>query len=445
MKRLLLLFCLMPMLVSAQIVYVTPSGAGAANGTSWSNAYPGTQLQTALNTVLVGGQVWVAAGTYLPTYQMDGADARTKTFYIDRNIKVYGGFPATGSPTMANRNPLAYQTILSGNIDPNGSADAYHVVYLYRLPATAVLDGLSITEGNANGSVNLKQIGGGIYNDGSGAGNSSNPTIANCLIYFCNAIGGGAILNDGRSGGNASPTISKSTFLFNNANWGGAIYNVAEAGGKSNPKISTCEFQFNKVTGIGGGILNLASGANSESLPEVTECSFFSNEAMNQPNIYTAGAGISNYAANGATVKGLIDRCSFFSNKASYSGGAIHNYSPLSGGGTCSPVIQNCEFSSNEAVGHVGGAIFNSANEVSGSGTGFVHPSIINCVFRANKALYGGAVYSYSAYASCKPQFINCTFVGNSATNFGGALGNNTDFGIMDATASNCIFWGNIQ
>jgi hypothetical protein len=94
-KILLLLFCF-PILSFSQIMYVTPTGAGTNNGSSWGNAYSGIQLQTALDNVAAGGEVWVwvAAGTYLPTYQTEGGDVRTKTFYIRRCIKCNAASPS---------------------------------------------------------------------------------------------------------------------------------------------------------------------------------------------------------------------------------------------------------------------------------------------------------------------------------------------------------------
>jgi hypothetical protein len=59
---------------------------------------------------------------------------------------------------MANRNPTANVTTLSGDIDGASNNDSYHVVYLYRLPITALLDGFTLSGSNANGTSNIKKL-----------------------------------------------------------------------------------------------------------------------------------------------------------------------------------------------------------------------------------------------------------------------------------------------
>lgn len=427
----------------AQTVYVTPSGAGAMNGTSWANAYGGLQLQTAILNVPVGGQVWVAAGTYLPTYEMEVGDLRSYTFYINRNIKVYGGFPATGSPTMANRNPAVNVTILSGDLNRGGdpNADAYHVVYLDHLPNTALLDGFTITKGNADGPTNLKQLGAGIFNDGGGAGNGSHPSVINCT--FINNYGrGGSFFNEARNGGKASPAITNCTFKDNNGYNSAGIYSVASAGGKSNPVITACTFTNNVATNIGGAILNYSLQSGSEVSPFISQCTFNNNKTTGNG---TSGGAIASYVQTQGKSNSFIENCTFTNNVAAWSGGAIMNYSrpDAQDGGECSPTIRNCSFVGNIAQTHVGGAIFNSAGEVQGSGHGIVSPQIENCVFNGNKAVYGGAAYNYSYYGKCEASFRSCTFYNNSASNFGGTIGNNTDSGTLTTFIINSIFWGN--
>lgn len=437
MKKLALLILFSPLMAFSQIVYVTPTGAGSQDGTSWANAYPGTQLQTAFNTVPAGGEVWVAAGTYYPTYQMEGGDARTKTFYINRNINVYGGFPATGSPTPAQINPSVHITILSGDIDASGEADAYHVVYLDRVPNTMTLYGFNIVDGQADGATNLKQLGAAIFNNGGIASESSNPIIANCI--FKNNFGrGGAFYNEARNSGTANPTISNCTFKDNTGHNSAGIYSVAAAGGQSNALISRCTFINNVVTNVGAAIANYAIGSGSEVSPSITECAFTSNRAV-------TGGAISNYVQTQAKVNPKLEKCSFTNNIASYSGGAILNYSrpDAQDGGECKPSIKSCTFVGNVAQTHVGGAIFNYGGEAQGSGFGVVMQENVNCLFNGNSAVYGGAVYNYSLNVTCQTFYRNCTFYKNSASGFGGAIGNNTDAGTLKTFISNSIFWGN--
>ena len=156
--------------------YVKQGGTGDCS--SWANA---CDLQTALTGAASGDQIWVAAGVYKP-----GA-ARTDTFQLKTGVAVYGGFAGTET-LLSERNPAANVTILSGDIDSNDTntdgnniaetaADiqgdnAYHVVTGSGTDATAVLDGFTITAGQANGAA-PHNTGGGMYSS------SSSPTLTN--------------------------------------------------------------------------------------------------------------------------------------------------------------------------------------------------------------------------------------------------------------------------
>ncbi len=140
-------------------IYVKWDASGTGDGTSWTNAY--TSLQSAISVAMSGDAIWVAAGTYKPT---DGTD-RTVSFQLKNGVAVYGGF--AGTETILNqRNMRDNETILSGDIGITGdnSDNTYHVVYNYEKDNTALLDGVTITGGNANGTYN-DGSGGGIYND----------------------------------------------------------------------------------------------------------------------------------------------------------------------------------------------------------------------------------------------------------------------------------------
>ena len=141
--------------LSAQTIwYVNDDNAPGGDGTSWATAF--NDLQTAImaaNTDFSTQHIYVAMGTYKPTASMD----RGVSFFISRPMKIYGGFPNTGNPTLAERDPINFPTILSGDIGiPNDNSDnSYHVVHLQGFfnKNTNSLDGLIIQDGNANGDI----------------------------------------------------------------------------------------------------------------------------------------------------------------------------------------------------------------------------------------------------------------------------------------------------
>jgi len=129
-------------------IYVDPSATGSRSGTSWANAMhylPGAMDIAGCRTA---DSVFVAQGTYLPNL----TNNRTISFKIPNNTLVFGGFPAGGS-SFAMRNPATYPTILSGDIGTvnNNSDNVYHVLKVDSAQLNLLLDGVTLTRGNANG------------------------------------------------------------------------------------------------------------------------------------------------------------------------------------------------------------------------------------------------------------------------------------------------------
>jgi parallel beta-helix repeat protein len=144
----------------------------------------------------------------------------------------------TGGATWESRDPNTHQTILSGDLNENDAPNfvnnyenSYHVVTGAGTNSTAILDGFTITAGNANYFVLIywHYLGGGMYNK------YSSPTVTNCK------------------------------FIGNWAYIGGGVYNS-----DSNPTVTNCVFSGNSV--IAGGMCNIDSSS-----PTVTNCTFSGN------------------------------------------------------------------------------------------------------------------------------------------------------------------------
>jgi len=324
----LIVVCVLMMFATpafAGIFYVKSSGTGG--GASWANA---ANLQAALSTATSGDEIWVAAGTYKPTTTTD----RIVSFVMKAGVKIYGGFAGTET-TLAQRDWENNTTILSGDIDPSGDNDSYHVVNNFEtgLTSTAILDGFTITGGNANSS-DAESYGGGMFNY------ASSPTVANCT-FSDNSAGdsGGGMFNFYND-----PTVTNCTFSGNTANWGGGMYNS----GNNTATVTDCTFSGNSATDSGGGIYN------DNSSPAVSNCTFSTNTAVNG----NGGGGMYNYASSPA-----VSNCVFSTNTASNYGGGIFNDNSML-------TIENCVFSTNTAS-NSGGGMFNGASS----------PTVSNCVF----------------------------------------------------------------
>jgi len=110
-----------------------------------------------------GDQVWVAAGTYFPT----PTALRAASFVIVDGVSVYGGF-AGGETALWQRDPSAHETILSGDLGHddgigNVSDNSLHVVKIAGSNQDSLLEGFTVTGGNANGAPSLDTAGGAIH------------------------------------------------------------------------------------------------------------------------------------------------------------------------------------------------------------------------------------------------------------------------------------------
>ena len=78
----------LPLIANATILYVSTTGAGLANGSSWANSFSEFQLQFAIYSAVSGDSIFVSCGVYRPT----SGTNRSISFAMRNNIKIFGSF-----------------------------------------------------------------------------------------------------------------------------------------------------------------------------------------------------------------------------------------------------------------------------------------------------------------------------------------------------------------
>ena len=276
--------------LGAPVYYVNSNAAISGNGLSWDSAF--TDLQDALNAAGSGpAQIWVATGTYYPSVKVGGTSDRHKTFQLKNDVGIYGGFLPGGA--WSERNPAEYATVLSGDIGSEGEPEdnCYHVFYHtsgVNLDDTAVLDGFTITRGNADdpNDANDSYFGGGMFNDGC------SPTVVNCMFLENTAADGGGMYNRN----NSNPEMTSCTFSQNSSIRGGGMFNDA-----SSPLVTGCEISSNSASLEGGGMYNFYSSL------KLIHTVIINNSALR-------GGGMYNYF----NVASTLNSCTFANNQASF-------------------------------------------------------------------------------------------------------------------------------
>jgi len=390
-------FVVLPsVLQAATVIFVDRSASGLADGSSWVDAF--TDLQPAIAAAEISTdpatQIWITAGKYTPAAV---GGNRSASFSLVNGVAILGGFSG-GETTAAQRDPVVNVTILSGDLNGddgpgfvNNSDNSYHVLVATGTDATAILDGVTISGGNANGTGD-DELGGGLIGFGVNA-SLSRLVVKNNFAAF---QGGGMQLKAG-----SNPTITDSAFSGNMVlDNGGAVYN-----GSSSPTFSRCTFTANSAGKYAGAMCN-------RDLSNVTleQCTFSDNLAAT----ITDGVGGGGAVVNAASSPSIVN-CTFERNRAiKGKGGAMVNefgFNPALGPGN--PTITGCTFNENFA-GKTGGVLYNTDGS---------SPSLIDCTLTNNTALEkGGAIYN--AIGST-PSLVNCSLMSNSTLGLGGAIYNN--------------------
>ena len=288
------------------VLYVDVSASGAADGSSWTDAF--RSLQNALAKARPGDQVWVAEGIYRPDrgrHQTPGD--RDATFRLPNGVTILGGF-AGDERNARQRAGLFERTLLDGDLLDddlpgfgNYQDNSYRIVTGIELDANTVLDGFTI-----RGAFGTKDFQGGFpdpdgeWNGGAGVlivGGSLR--IARCTIRRCwssyvlgedeeattTPVGGGLAsvdaeltLIDCRFVQNRAEAAYDTDFGIHGTSRGGGLF---QSGG--NLLLVGCSFYGNAATadtfgagsdGRGGGLF-----AKAGSL-ELVQCTFSGNSAL---------------------------------------------------------------------------------------------------------------------------------------------------------------------
>ncbi len=380
-------FWCMPL--AGQTIYVDAAAPSGGDGSSWAGAF--RFLQNALWTADPCDRIWIAEGLYQPDRSAAdpcGTGWRDATFQLVDGVEIYGGFPAGGGD-WDSRDPCIYETVLSGDLtgndievadpcdlpsEPTRTDNCFHVLTCEVADANTILDGFTITGGNAN-EVSPHNVGGGMYN-----------VDTDIVIRQCWFRGNTALYAAGMRNLSGSPTIEDCTFSGNACQkTGGGLYNY-----NSSPTISRCTFSNNwGKYAAGMYIYNDSSPILTEIL---TDCVFQNNVAV------LDGGGLNIYNASDPN----ITSCTFSGNRAGRAGGGVW------GGGT--GTLSDCGFSDNWA-GEQGGGMFIDERSA---------PILTLCDFNDNSTdADGGGMYSHSASDS---QLVSCTFSLNQATQNGGGI-----------------------
>jgi hypothetical protein len=251
---------------------------------------------------------------------------------------VRGGYAGPGAPDPDEYDPDQYRTVLTGDLNhddgpgfANYDDNSYRVLFALGGNGRAVLDGVTVTGGNADGDdVNLASFSGLFVDDsmvtvyrcvfegnrslGTGGGMSSaygaRSRVLNCVFRNNEALSGGGISNVAAD----EVVIERSVFADNTAGLsgsGGALFSE-----QVSPWIINCQFTGNSAL-LGGAMLNMQNSS-----PFIVNTVFLGNAATAASALWIDDSG-----------QGRLENCIFWNNGAeAIQGPARVSHSCVEGG-----------------------------------------------------------------------------------------------------------------
>lgn len=427
------------------VLYVDDDAPRGGDGMSWETAF--RFLRDALTYAAEPehdvSDIRVAQGAYRPDRDdstPDGTGERAVTFSLADGLALVGGYAGLGAEDPDARNVELYETILTGDLAAddgpdfiNNDENSYHVVSIGN-GREAIIDGCTITAGNADGDGGDDMFGGGIYNraevtiiacrvadnsaDMFGGVYSSNPQVTALDSVFSG--------NEGGAHGAHGGVFTGCLFIGNHGHSGAAV------NGALNVALIDCTFIENTAADRGGAVsagwalhaidctfIGSSAGTRGGAVdcvcgPIMLEgCVFDANSSMEEGGAMWLGGFPS--------PDDLVVDCFFTGNHAAGEGGAmsIHG-SPLGG-----PTLADCTFTGNTA--HLGGGVCVDT----------LPAESVNCLFHANSAYHGGGMYA--KWGCVQPPVLDGhLFLENEATEGGGLYVSEAELTVTD-----CVFEGN--
>ena len=432
--------------------YVTAAGSVEADGLSWASA---TTLDNALAMAEDGDIIHVAAGTYKPqnalAYNDDAPEEDGfKSFLIDKNITLVGGYPQAPSEG-AEADASANKTILDGD------SKAYHTLIVAARKTSdkkVVINGITVKGGNAAKSSVTVTLNGNTLNGGQGGGVAllgtsaelNNVTVSEnkggdaggmfsvaskikmtgCTITSNNATsnGGGARLNPG-----TDVEMDGCFINGNTAAYAGGLYLYTASGNALSAKIRNTDITGNTATSNYGGVwLRDDSGKN---LMQTTfdGCTFSANTAIMASAVYNLNACVTytscvfsankNKTGNGIIVSyensiTTFDKCTIKNNDFETGGAGIVFIYTNAKNTNPTVTITNSSFVNNKSIGNTGALWLRGDN-------GKITCNCVNNTFSGNTASREGAIFAYQTANAVN--LVSNTFTGNQghAINIGTA------------------------
>ena len=188
--------------------YVDDDAPAGGDGLSWATAF--NSLDVAIDTAAGGDALRVAQGTYV----LQGGMYEQLTFELDN---AYGGYAGWNAPDSDLRDPEAFPTILSGDVNGDDTPDFQNLDDNREgvVGIAGAVDGFVITGANTLGVYEGNTMGGGV--------------LRNCRFHHNTGGAGGALFVE-----HGPSAIENCVFESNRALWdltpntdsgrGGAVY-----------------------------------------------------------------------------------------------------------------------------------------------------------------------------------------------------------------------------